>query len=360
MSPPPGPVPRPTTEAFSDRPCSQPVVFDADGLGELMRIRNWSAPLLAVALLGAVPGSVASAAPTALPPALRVLEQKMSELRLSSERFTIEMSISGLKLSHGETKLFKLLGAGGQSISGEVTASPFAGNVQFELFGQQFNERVVDKTDYLYFAKLAAHDGGRPWIKLGAGGLGELFRVNGKPVKGGQAEPSPIPSVDPTPNPGSNLGTDPFAALIARINGASSVRELGPATVDGQAVTRFIGVLDPSTLEKPTKIGLKVRRKLEKLRRRLRLRALATPKRSATLEVSIAANGLPVQMALSETTGKVTTTATGDVLAINFPLVIEAPPANQTIDLAQLRKLEKQSKKRHHAKPGKRRHAKRK
>ena len=69
-----------------------------------------------------------------------------------------------------------------------------------------------------------------------------------------------------------------------------------------------------------------------------------------TLETSSAQNGLPVRTVIAERSEGLTVSATVNIPAINFPLVIEAPPASRTISIGQLRKLERRARRRHHSK----------
>lgn len=285
---------------------------------------------LALATLIALTGSADVAAgaatvpstPTTLPPALVTLEQKMGELQVSSERFSLKTAITGVKLPRGLTKLLSL----DSTDSGEITTSPPAGNLNLSLFGQPLTFRVVNETTYLYEPALSRYDGGRPWIKFGRHGFGELI--------------SPPAAVTPEPMH-TKASEPPFAGEIKLINSATDVREGGASTVDGQAVTQFTGGLDLSKIEKPLR---SITIKTAHGRRVIHPRRI---KRTARLELFIAPTGLPVRTVVATTTGKATATVTLDIPAINFPLVIEAPPASQTIGLAELRKLEKKLAKRH-------------
>jgi hypothetical protein len=278
-----------------------------------------ASPEPAVAPLAMTPTS-----PVVLPPSLVLLEQKMGELKITSLRFSEQASVA---VPHGDHKilsLLKLFGLGSRN-SGEVTIAPPAADLTLSLFGQPLTLRAVGETTYLYLAKLAAVDHDRPWIMLGRGGLGELFTVNGHPVK---APASTKPKIaEPT------LAEPPFAALQEKLAGAREVRELGPGTLDGQPVTRFLAILKPSQPVSGRKFGT-----AHPLRR-----PAPTPA-TTTLELSLAQSGLPVQTKVVVQHAGVTTTDTLEIPAINFPLVIEAPPAAQTITLAELKALERHHK----------------
>ena len=229
---------------------------------------------------------------------------------------------------HGVAKLLKLLLP--TRVSGEETLSPASGNVTFSLFGHPFKLRAVGKTTYLYLRALARHDHGRPWIKLGPGGLFELFKVNGKHVKPPKTSESKVGQ--------SALTEPPFTGLRNALAGAEEVRETGTGTLYGQPVTNFLAILEPEQLGHEKDLASTSRR-----------RPSPQPP-MVTLETSLAQNGLPVRTVLSEHGEGLTVSATMNIPAINFPLVIEAPPASQTISIARLRKLERHASRRHHSK----------
>jgi hypothetical protein len=266
---------------------------------------------------------------TPLPASLVGLEQKMEELQVTSMRFSAASSITVPHGDHEALRLLKALG-GDSRVSGEETFSPSAGNVTFSLFGHPFTLRVVGKTTYVYLRALGRVDHGRPWIKLGRDGLAELItEENGKPIK---------PSKTPMPTIGApGLAEPPFTGLRKTLAGAEEVRETGTATLDGQQVTDFLAILEPEQLP----------------RENLASTSQPPPPRqlpTITMEVSLAQNGLPVRTVLTTHDKGTTVTATVNISSINFPLVIEAPPAAQTIDIQRVRKLEQRARRRHHAK----------
>jgi hypothetical protein len=213
-----------------------------------------------------------------------------------------------------------------------------AANITLKLAGHAAYFRQVGSTAYLYLPSFAPYDGGRPWIVAGTSEGGPLFGGNpgslSDPVAGSQEEASPLDAL-------SN-GDDGFAGVIKAVNGARSVSELGAGTVDGQSVLGFRAVLDPAAFEpKPSKrVGH--RPAIKGRPRGVRVRPV---KRTLDLEVFVAADGLPVRTVVTQTTTSgrgptVRLTATLDLPEINFPLVIEAPPASQTITQARFAAIE--------------------
>jgi hypothetical protein len=113
---------------------------------------------------------------------LLALEQKMGELKVSSLRFTLQRSVVVPHGEHEVSRLLKLFGLDSRT-SGEATTAPAAANVSLDFFGQRLTLRSVGGAVYVYFGKLARYDHERPWIRLGRGGLAELFTVNGHPLR---------------------------------------------------------------------------------------------------------------------------------------------------------------------------------
>jgi hypothetical protein len=255
-------------------------------------------------------------AATTIPPTLAALEQQWAELKITSLRYTSKTSF---QVTHGGRKLrclLRLLGGGSQS--GEYTTTPAAASVSFELFGTKWRLRQVGTAVYEYVGPLARYDRGRPWVRLGKGGLSELFTVNGHHVR--SAPPRELLSPRPP------LTEPPFSQLNKLLAGAHEIRELGSATVDGQSVTRFLVTLEPAQLETEvsavtSSVG--------------RVAASST----ATLELALAASGLPVRTEVTVHASEVTSMATVEVPAVNFPLVISAPPAAKTTTLRRLQQL---------------------
>lgn len=280
-------------------------------------------------LSGAAPAVAASApAPVAavLPAELVPLEQKMTELTVTSERFTLKTATYGLHLPGGLAQLLDL----DESVTGETTTSPDAAELSGGLFGPTATERVVGGVLYVDVPGLGSRDAGRPWIKFSSVGLKELLGSHaGLPAAGN--------------------GADGYGELVKEINGASAVTESGPAIIEGQAVTGFSATLRPSELTKASATEKKLSKSELKLERKLKIKP---PKETGKLEVFIAADGVPVRTIVTIDVDKFVTTATVDVLAINFPLVVEAPPPGETVTLAELKRLEQdaaaKARKKHH------------
>jgi hypothetical protein len=286
-----------------------------------------SALLAAVALVGPAPAPVgARPAPratrahvaVALPADLVALAQKMEGLSLSSERFRLRTAISALAGAHVPRDELRLLALFDIDLSGEATSSPPSGSFRLTILGHTLTLRVVGRTSYLYEPALARRDGGRPWIRLGRSGLGSLF---------GAGALAPVPA--------SGNGHS-FSRLAGLLRHAVSVRELGPGTVDGQAITGFRMALDESALQEGGSARPSAPRPITE---RIGLAAAAQPSPAITLEIMIAPSGLPVQTRVEVASEGLSFGALDDLYAVNFPLSVRAPPKRRTIGLAALRRL---------------------
>ena len=186
---------------------------------------------------------------------------------------------------------------------------------------------MVDGATYLYLSGLDRHHRRRHiWIKLGPGGLLEVFTVNGKHIKTPKAAPPKEPA----------LAEPSFAGLRKVLAGAEEVRELGAGTLYSQPVTNFLAVLEPAQIER------------ENLASTSRLRPRPQPP-VVTLETSLAQDGLPLRTVITERSAKTVLSTTLSIPAINFPLVVQAPPPSQTISIARLRAIERRERRRHKA-----------
>ncbi len=249
----------------------------------------------------------AASAPAVLPPDLVALEQRMSEVQLTSERFVLSEWIAG----GGLPKELAALLPKGEFAHGLLTLSPPAGEVTLILFGEKLSMKVVGGIVYLDVPAIAKRDGGRPWVKLARRDFHKYF--GGALGVEGASQPGPV-------------AVDPFAALRARLNGALSISELGPSTVDGQPVMGFEAKLAPLV----TKVVIR--------RRHVTIRS------TQKLEVFLAATGVPVRTRMISTTEGVRDTTGVDIPAINEAVVVEAPAAAQTITLSEVAALARKAK----------------
>jgi hypothetical protein len=262
----------------------------------------------AVALMGLAGSAQAAALPqplAPLPPDLVALEQKLAALNVNSAHFEVrEALVSQAPANAAASAIHK---------PAFVKASGVTSNVPSRFaFAYEFNHakldiRVIGKARYLYEPAVARLDGGRPWI-----------RVSAEPSNGGLPGIWLGPITPAAPGPGAG-----FEKLIAQVNAGSSLTEVGPQTIDGQAVTEFTAVVElpPS----PTGLLLAFGGLLQA---------------SAQLELYLAPDGLPVSTRYVVRAGGTEWTTSEDLSAINQPVVLHAPRARLTIGEAQLNAAE--------------------
>jgi hypothetical protein len=237
----------------------------------------------------------------------------MSELTVTSERIAGKDTISG-KLPHklGSPKAVSTVYSGERSISPEFV------NATLTIAGRTLTLLQLGNTLYTHDAAIAKRDGGRPWVAEKLTAKNGLFGTS--PSLGGGGSGS---SGAPSPTP--------FKAEAELLKEGSSIRALGASTVDGQATVGFAGTLTAQRLAE----GLLTKKELAKLKREhLKLKG--------SFETFIAANGVPVHTKVLLSIGKLRFGTSADVLAIDFPVAVPAPPpAAETISAAELLKLEK-------------------
>ncbi len=276
--------------------------------------------LVAVMVCAAPALSEASTGTGVTPPALQSLEQKMLSLQLTSERFSASESLVGsfapagplgglgLDVAHAATSVPLL------SLTGEASFIPQEASFQSSVLGLPISGRLIGSTLYVDEPFIAKFDGHRPWVQESNQNLEEVTGVELGTLGGGA---------------GSGA-EQAFGKLIEQLNNATSIQELGPMTIDDQATTAFSASLE---LDKVASLTSKQKRVL--------LKDLEPVGR---LEVFIAEDGLPVRTSLALTLrpkkgqhGELIEQS--DVLAINVPVVVQAPPAAETITQAQLKLL---------------------
>jgi hypothetical protein len=262
----------------------------------------------ALTLAGAASAQAALPLP-AQPPELQALEQHMSELTVSSQRVTLKETIGG--------KLAALKGLS-EELSGEESISPPFASTTSKVAGRTVTMLQIGNTLYTHDPSIARIDGGRPWVMESL--TGKVGQFGAKPRLGGSA----------IGGGGSLLNPTPFKSDAELIKQGTDVRALGSSTIDGQATVGFAGTV---TARRLAESALSKKQVAKLGRKHIKLKA--------TFEAFIAANGVPVRMNIVLSIGKVRLIAGEDVLAIDFPVTVPAPPpAVETIAAAELEKIE--------------------
>jgi hypothetical protein len=269
-------------------------------------------------------------APVTPPPDLVALEAKTAAIHFNTERFrlTAEVRVSATALGGGGRALTSpfvdavaepsvlqegswiAFGRAGQGVS---SVSPPA--VQFSVPGGREEVRTVGGVLYTHKPSVASFDGHRPWVA--------------------KKQTQPSGALGPTSEglaaaiaPGSSTGS--FAGLIELLGRAQRIEELGPVVAGSQPATAFSARMDIADLI----TGKSALKALEKL-----AKGGITV---AQLEVAIASNGLPATVGVSlEAPGVVSESIVSDVLALEVPVNVQAPPAREVISEARLKRLER-------------------
>jgi len=324
---------------------------------------NVACAALAVYVMLAVPAWAEGQTSASLPPNLQVLEQKMAQIRFNTARVAFRFAIGELgpavgaaELGTGATGLDSFLTSATVAVRRSPPASISTSRSEglklpggHTLGGSTSTERTIGKIIYTYKPSVASYDGGRPWV-----------RSKAKPAPEPGSDSAKLSAVFGSLSPtfagsaGSPAGL--FSKLIEELGEAQSIQEVGPATVDAQQVTEFTAsislakLLSPIQLKGITKsngslgellspIGSPKQR--EEAKQHSEEAAKKLSETTVELELFIAPSGLPVRTisvlgGRSEGIG-----VEEDILALEVPVDVHAPPPRATISEAQLDKLEK-------------------
>jgi hypothetical protein len=245
-----------------------------------------------------------------LPPQLRVLEQKMQQLHVNSERYTqidrgavtIVSEVNGRPV--GRRRPVSL----DASISGEVSMSPPR--------AEQINVRTgkpiqiqVGSTTYTYSRAVARKHPHRAWIRRKSAELRPVFPYSASPGEaslGGEGSYSKL-----------------FNLLATAVG---SIGVLGPVSIDGQSTTEFTAAVEPLRLIR----GLTADD----------LQSLEKHPVSTTLQLFLSEAGIPLRVIISQSAQHIHSVETTDITAVEAPISVSPPPASETIGVAEARTLE--------------------
>ncbi|HTZ85707.1 MAG TPA: hypothetical protein VMB05_03475 [Solirubrobacteraceae bacterium] len=283
------------------------------------------AALAPAASAATVPNIAHTTTPATAPPDLQALEQKMLALQITSERFTTSLAVSETPRPKGLGGVGPIFGRASALLSsvstaaGEIGFAPVRASFQVSVLGEHFNARLIGTTLYIEEPSIARVDGGRPWLELPDEHLGSA-------VGGG-------------PSAEAEGGLEPaggFQATVQTIARATSIQEIGRASVNGQAATEFALTIP---LER---IGKLSHRQLQVLRK------LLVPR--VHLQLFLAEDGLPLRERVAFTLrhGHGRLIEQSDVLAVDVPVEVQAPPAAETLTDAGLKRLFREQAKHRH------------
>ena len=264
--------------------------------------------LLLIGLGSSLIPSAAALAPTALiPPPLQALEQKMAQLQISSERFS--------EVSRGVV-----------SLTGEVNGKPVGPTKRISTDSSELGEASVSPAKGVIFIA-SAH---RPRLILLGWTAYEYDAGNGRHwVRSSSHGESPVVRILPF-HGGGRLevnagGTGAFAGLLNLLT-----TEVGPismggtVTVRGQSTTEFTATVEPRLLIK----GITVED----------VANFEVDEPIDTLHMFLTESGLPVRVVSAIRSRGLDITTTDEILAVDMPVVVKAPPARDTMAIRHLRR----------------------
>jgi hypothetical protein len=277
---------------------------------------------------------------TAVPPALQALEQKMAQIRFNTARVSERLVLGDLGSTAGGADLGSGVGNGKSFVTAGVGSIRFAPSASLftthvEIPGEHVPKtlastgqvRNIGKTTYTYTPSAASVDGGRPWVR-------SSHKPPPEPGSKAALVVTVLDSLAPALAGPSAGSAEPFATLVEYLGDAVSVSEGGSVTVDGEQTTEFTASL---SIVK-TLAGKLSRTQLAKIERESR----GKPSEGIVeLEVFIAPDGLPVRTIGSSAERTEGLGIQDDILALEVPFAIHAPPVCETIDQARLQRLER-------------------
>ncbi|WP_028809321.1 LppX_LprAFG lipoprotein [Streptomyces sp. 351MFTsu5.1] len=177
--------------------------------------------------------------------------------------------------------------------------------------------RLVDKAMYIGGnPELAKEMDGKKWMKFDLSALGKDGGLGAAAPGAGQADQNP-------------------ASMSSFLNGAKDVKKVGTETIDGVKTTHYAGDVTLAELKASFKDADKsVREQREKSTEQLE--KLGLDKFTMDMWVDAQQHAKQFRMQGDATKGKFDMTFT--FLDYNKPVTVEAPPANETADLAQMMK----------------------
>ncbi len=279
--------------------------------------------------------------PTVVPPALPALEQKLAQIRFHSLSFSTRLDLgvqdspssSGISISAARAHRLIVSTTGVFSLSPLLlssTSTTEGPGPREALGGVSRRERRIGATTYLYDPFAARRDGGRPWIRSTRSRSEERLAAKLAPITDA-LDPALAGLEQPAVS-----STGPFAPLLELLGQALSIQEAGPATVDGQQTLAFTATLSTARL---------LERAFSGKERRSLLEGKRPPNTDFTLELWLAPSGLPVRTTTTNRTRGEEFSSQEDILGLEVPVLVHAPPADQTISQARWTKIEQRNAK---------------
>ncbi|MFF3461043.1 LppX_LprAFG lipoprotein [Streptomyces sp. NPDC002619] len=262
-----------------------------------------AALLLAAGAVGCSKGSDEQS--PAMTPAAAVAKAAKNSEDITSLRYRMDGKMPGAGSVNGEAAMsMKPL-----AMSMKMTSSQSPDPVEIRLVGQA-----------LYInggAEAAKEMDGKSWMKLGSAALGDAAKdLNADSMGAAQADQNP-------------------ATESTFLTGSKDVKKVGTETVDGVKTTHYKGTVTLAELRKAMKSG-------DKETRERREKSLQQYEKMGadklTMDMWIDGSDHTKRFRMNSDTGNGPLDMTITFLDYNKPVTVKAPPAAQTVDLAQMMK----------------------
>ncbi|MGW0629631.1 LppX_LprAFG lipoprotein [Streptomyces sp. NPDC002758] len=262
-----------------------------------------AALLLAAGAVGCSKG--ADEQSPAMTPAAAVAKAAKNTEDITSLRYRMDGKMPGAGSVNGEAAMsMKPL-----AMSMKMTSSQSPDPVEIRLVGQA-----------LYInggAKAAKEMDGKSWMKLGSAALGDAAKdLNADSMGAAQADQNP-------------------ATESTFLTGSKDVKKVGTETVDGVKTTHYKGTVTLAELRKAMKSG-------DKETRERREKSLQQYEKMGadklTMDMWIDGSDHTKRFRMNSDTDNGPLDMTITFLDYNKPVTVKAPPAAQTVDLAQMMK----------------------
>jgi hypothetical protein len=285
----------------------------------------------------AAPAWAAAQTPATIPSSLQVLEQKMAQIRFSTARVSARVVFGEVGPPGGSAEL----GAGIQGPnSGIITStvgvfrlSPLEASTTSKAQAEGLptgkdalsapsRVRVVGDNIYTYTPSALRYDHGRPWVRS--------KQPAASRSDGGFAVPE-----------GLSDSSAPFAKMtvygqqVTEFTASLTMATLLPGKLL-ERFTKALSALAVSSLVEPSGKSPKQR---EEAKSRSEVDAKKVSELPVEIELFVAPSGLPVRTNTVIGNRNEAIGSEQDILALEVPVDVHAPPASETISEAQLRKL---------------------
>jgi hypothetical protein len=193
-------------------------------------------------------------------------------------------------------------------VSGSIgLGTPLRADLMVQIAGQNVEERIVGSTIYLKVPALAKKLG-KPWASINTAAIGKASGLNLAQL---------LQQLQQA-NPAQNLGI---------LSKSAHITSVGPATIDGASTTHYAGTVD---------LAAALSRFSPQLQVQIKTLTAKLGVKSVHIDLWLTPNHLPKRITQTYTTTAGPESIQVDYTSFNQPITIQAPPANQTVNLDSL------------------------